>query len=101
MKKGTYLFIAILVILGTFSSCEDFLEEDNKSGLTADAYYGTLEGIEALVNSCYTPMRFWYGKEDGIALTETGTDIFTRGNGMENPPVALYNAELNGANQPI
>ena len=46
-------------------------------------------------------MRFWYGKENGIALTETGTDIFTRGNGMENPPVALYNSDLSGANAPI
>ncbi|MGS2761664.1 RagB/SusD family nutrient uptake outer membrane protein [Sinomicrobium sp. M5D2P9] len=89
------------LIAGVFASCESFLEEDNKSGLTADAYYSTLEGIEALVNSCYTPMRFWYGKENGIALTETGTDIFTRGNGMENPPVALYNSDLSGANDPI
>ncbi|RNL83079.1 RagB/SusD family nutrient uptake outer membrane protein [Sinomicrobium pectinilyticum] len=91
----------ITLIAGVFASCESFLEEDNKSGLTADAYYSTLEGIEALVNACYTPMRFWYGKENGIALTETGTDIFTRGNGMENPPVALYNSDLSGANTPI
>lgn len=95
------IIILITLIAGIFASCESFLEEDNKSGLTADAYYSTLEGIEALVNSCYTPMRFWYGKENGIALTETGTDIFTRGNGMENPPVALYNSDLSGANTPI
>ena len=93
--------IVCALLAGVFASCESFLEEDNKSGLTADAYYATLEGIEALVNSCYTPMRFWYGKENGIALTETGTDIFTRGNGMENPPVALYNSDLSGANDPI
>ncbi|UGU16676.1 RagB/SusD family nutrient uptake outer membrane protein [Sinomicrobium kalidii] len=93
--------IISIILAGVFASCESFLEEDNKSGLTADSYYTTLEGIEALVNSCYTPMRFWYGKENGIALTETGTDIFTRGNGMENPPVALYNSDLSGANGPI
>ena len=100
MKNITYKIFALILALGTVS-CSDFLDEDNKTGLTADGYYVTAEGIEALVNSCYTPMRFWYGKENGIALTETGTDIFTRGNGMENPPVALYNSDLSGANDPL
>ena len=79
-------------------SCNDYLEEQNFSGLTADEYYRTEEGIESLVNACYTSMRFWYGKENGIALTEIGTDIFTRGNGMEQPAFALYNNDLNGVN---
>lgn len=100
MKNLSYKIFALILALGTVS-CAEFLDEDNITGLTADGYYVTEEGIEALVNSCYTPMRFWYGKEDGIALTETGTDIFTRGNGMENPPVALYNSDLSGANDPL
>ncbi|WP_018479494.1 RagB/SusD family nutrient uptake outer membrane protein [Pontibacter roseus] len=100
MKKIFYSILIPVLLLGT-ASCETFLDEENKSGLTSDAYYKTAEGIESLVNSLYTPMRFWYGKENGIALTETGTDIFTRGNGMENPPVALYNSDLSGANAPI
>ncbi|MFC4873804.1 RagB/SusD family nutrient uptake outer membrane protein [Negadavirga shengliensis] len=99
MKTINKIFLCSL--MGLLVACADFLDEENKSGLTADGYYVTPEGIEALVNSCYTPMRFWYGKENGIALTETGTDIFTRGNGMENPPVAMYNSDLSGANNPI
>lgn len=99
--KTIFKNIYLCSLLGVAVGCADFLDENNQSGLTADGYYVTEEGIEALVNSCYTPMRFWYGKEDGIALTETGTDIFTRGNGMENPPVALYNSDLSGANDPI
>lgn len=101
MKNNINLIITLLVAVLGFTSCESYLEEDNKTGLTADGYYGTMEGIEALVNSCYTPMRFWYSKENGIALTETGTDLFTRGNGMENPPVAMYNSDLSGANEPL
>lgn len=100
MKNYIYTLLGIVLLSGAFS-CDTFLEEDNKTGLTADSYYSTLAGIESLVNSTYTPMRFWYGKENGIALTETGTDIFTRGNGMENPPVALYNSDLSGANEPL
>ncbi|WP_158858767.1 RagB/SusD family nutrient uptake outer membrane protein [Lunatibacter salilacus] len=100
MKK-IFNKLFLLSLLSLSVGCADFLEENNQSGLTADGYFVTLEGIEALVNSCYTPMRFWYGKENGIAMTETGTDIFTRGNGMENPPVALYNSDLSGANGPL
>ncbi|TXK33292.1 RagB/SusD family nutrient uptake outer membrane protein [Pontibacter qinzhouensis] len=100
MKKLLYKLLLPVTLLSAVS-CESFLDEKNVSGLTSDNYYGTTEGIESLVNSLYTPMRFWYGKEDGIALTELGTDIFTRGSGMENPPVALYNSDLSGANVPI
>lgn len=100
MKNIKIIALAFGLSLG-MASCADFLEEDNKTGLTADGYYNTLEGIEALVNACYTPMRFWYGKEHGITLSDMGTDIFTRANGMENPPLALYNADLNGQNGQI
>ncbi|MHA6249320.1 RagB/SusD family nutrient uptake outer membrane protein [Pontibacter sp. CAU 1760] len=100
MKKIFIKFILPALLLGT-AACESFLDEENVSGLTSEGYYNTREGIESLVNSLYTPMRFWYGKENGIALTELGTDIFTRGSGMENPPVALYNSDLSGANGPI
>jgi starch-binding outer membrane protein, SusD/RagB family len=100
MKKLLYkcLLSATLV---TAVSCESFLKEENLSGLTSDTYYNTVEGMESLVNSLYTPMRFWYGKENGIALSELGTDIFTRGSGMESPPIALYNSDLSGANPAI
>ena len=100
MKKINLIILALSLSLG-MTSCADFLEEENKTGLTADGYYNTLQGIEALVNSCYTPMRFWYGKEHGMTLSDMGTDIFTRANGMENPAVALYNADLSGENGQI
>ncbi|WPR74036.1 RagB/SusD family nutrient uptake outer membrane protein [Algoriphagus sp. NG3] len=97
MKNYKIIALLICLTLGV-SSCADFLEEENRTGLTADGYYNTLQGIEALVNTCYTPMRFWYGKEHGMTLSDLGTDIFTRANGMENPAAALYNADLSGEN---
>ncbi|RNI21974.1 RagB/SusD family nutrient uptake outer membrane protein [Rufibacter latericius] len=97
MKKLLYKILLPVSLLAS-PSCDSFLKEENISGLTADSYYNTVEGIESLVNSLYTPMRFWYGKENGIAITELGTDIFTRGSGMESPPLALYNSDLTGAN---
>lgn len=99
MKSVYKYFVPILAVVMLTTSCEDYLEETNTSGLTADEYYKTTDGIEALVNSCYTTMRFWYSKEDGMALTETGTDILTRGSGMESPSIALYNSEFNGTSR--
>ncbi|WP_205500021.1 RagB/SusD family nutrient uptake outer membrane protein [Rufibacter psychrotolerans] len=100
MKKLIYKILLPVSLLAA-PSCDSFLKEENLSGLTADGYYNTVEGMESLVNSLYTPMRFWYGKENGIALSELGTDIFTRGSGMENPPIALYNSDLTSANSAI
>lgn len=95
MKK-IFVYIYVAASLMSFSACSDFLDEENKSGLTADTFYKTAVGAEALVNSCYTPMRFWYGKERGYSLTEMGTDIFT-GAGTSEPELQYYNNSLQGS----
>ena len=57
------------------ASCHD-LEEYNPSGATADAVWSTPEGFMTLVNAAYSDQRQWYGKEDGLFLGETGTDLW-------------------------
>ncbi|MCD8264500.1 MAG: RagB/SusD family nutrient uptake outer membrane protein [Tannerellaceae bacterium] len=89
---GCFILFAIL-----FGACEDYLTEKNKSGITADPFYDTEEGVEALVNSCYTPLRLWYGKEGGASLTELGTDLFVRGGDCKHPELSMYdNINFNG-----
>ncbi|WHX10096.1 hypothetical protein QNN11_00400 [Phocaeicola dorei] len=73
-----YKWCLLSCMAATLSSCNDFLTEENPSGLTADTFYKTESGAEALINSCYTPLRFWYGQEYATSMTELGTDIFTR-----------------------
>jgi len=96
MKK-VLIYIAIAASTLSFSACSDFLDEENKSGLTADTFYKTEAGAEALINSCYTPMRFWYGKERGYSITELGTDIFTGAQGCSEPELQYYNNSLQGS----
>ncbi len=55
---------ATALTLGT-TSCSDFLEEENKVGMTADLTYSTSAGNQGLVNSCYSYSRGWRGKEAG------------------------------------
>ena len=74
MKKSILLVASLMLFLG--SGCDSFLDETNYSDVTSEGgYYDTEEGLNAIVNACYTPLRFWAGKEDAIGLSETGTDI--------------------------
>ena len=77
-------------MLGTYS-CSDFLEEDNKAGSTADLTYSTSSGIQGLVASCYSFSRGWYGKEAGLGLSETGTDLFYYGYDNKQKSLNSYN----------
>lgn len=77
------------------NSCKDYLEEVNPSGLTSDTFYATETGVESLVNSCYMPLRMWYGKEGGATLTELATDLFLKGGDCHHPEVADQNASFN------
>lgn len=93
MKK--ILFSLLFFLALGLNSCKDYLEEVNPSGLTADTFYATETGVEALVNSCYMPLRMWYGKEGGATLTELGTDLFLKGGDCHHPEVADQNASFN------
>ncbi|TXK49023.1 RagB/SusD family nutrient uptake outer membrane protein [Pontibacter qinzhouensis] len=56
------------------TSCD--LDEYNPSGATADEIWSTPEGFVTNVNAAYSEQRSWYGKEDGIFMSETGTDLW-------------------------
>jgi starch-binding outer membrane protein, SusD/RagB family len=79
MKKHMKIkiFLAGILTLALVSqSCEDFLEENNKTGKTEDIIYTTETAVESLVASCYAYNRLWYGKEGGNGLSEGGTDLW-------------------------
>lgn len=82
-------------------SCQEQLEEFNPSGLTAETVYTTPAGFETLVNAAYSYTRWWYGKEDGFALSELGTDIWLRGAGDVNPELTDYTTNLQSTQRAI
>ncbi|MDB5261587.1 MAG: putative outer membrane protein involved in nutrient binding [Adhaeribacter sp.] len=94
-NKILALFLAVASV--SFTSCEDFLAEENKSGLTEDPYFDTELGITSVVNACYSGTRLWYGKEHGFGLTESGTDLFLRGGDNKANQISDYSVDLNGA----
>lgn len=95
MKK--YILI-IAVILGA-TACSDYLDETNRNSVTADVLYSTPDGYENLVNACYSYTKVWFGKADGCAFTEMGTDCYSGGgNSAGNAkPMTFYSSDLQGS----
>ncbi|QHV99952.1 RagB/SusD family nutrient uptake outer membrane protein [Spirosoma endbachense] len=96
----TYIkYISLLALIATGLSCKQDLQEYNPAGSTAQTLFTTPEGIEAGVNGVYSYNRYFYGKEEGQALMEMGTDIWTNAanngntgtNGLfPQPPLMTY-----------
>lgn len=91
MKNKKYILLVASALMLSFSSCSDFLEEDNKAGETADLSYSTSSGVQGLVSSCYSFARGWYGKEAGLGLSEMGTDLFYYGYDNKQKSLNSYN----------
>jgi hypothetical protein len=95
--KTKIIALCMAASLVGLSSCEDYLSETNKSGLTEDPFFQTELGITASVNASYSGTRLWYGKEFPSAFAETGTDIFLRGGDNKANQISDYTVDLNGA----
>jgi len=76
MKTKRYLKFSCLAASIALSISCNKLEEYNPSGATADVIWSTPEGFVTNVNAAYSEQRAWYGKEDGIFMSESGTDIW-------------------------
>jgi starch-binding outer membrane protein, SusD/RagB family len=90
MKFVQLKISALVLLVISFTSCKKTLEEYNPGGLTAETVYNTPEGFESLVNAAYTYQRWWYGKEEGYNISETGTDIWTSGSGEVYSDLTRY-----------
>lgn len=82
------LFLGVIVLGLLFSSCSDYLEEDNKSNVTAEDFYTTKDGFESLINANYAQLREIYGGEPW--LFAAGTDMYAEGRDAEPPGLSRY-----------
>lgn len=76
MKRLSY---SLLLLVGfVFSSCSNFLDEDNKSGITNEQFYKTAAGFETLMTASYNSLRDVYGRDgsDGPWVFMAGTDMY-------------------------
>ena len=92
MKKILSMLFAATAIGFGATSCSDFLEEDNKTGETADLAYNTVSGIDGLITSAYDYTHGWWGKEPSLGLAEMGSDLFYFG--YDNKQKSLLKYDL-------
>lgn len=77
MKINIKKLFPLILAVALSVSCKKQLEEFNPSGATVESLFKTPEGFETAVNGVYTYNRNFYGKEEGYALLEAGSDIWT------------------------
>lgn len=95
--KTKVIYILILLVMTTLMSCEEFIKEEGHSEYTGENLASTVDGMEALVNACYTGLRFIHGTEEYVLMTEVGTDIYTAGDHYIASPFNTYGPGLNGS----
>lgn len=85
MKKTIFILGFLGMVL---TSCSDYLEEENLSNATAEAFYLTETGFESLVNANYSQLREIYGDEAFMYCS--GTDLYAEGRSEEPPGLSQY-----------
>lgn len=96
MKQRNIILLLILML--SFSACNDFLEETFYSGSSIELQVSTESGFENLISACYAPTKVWYGKEYGWDLTTVGTDCWTyAGDADQMQQLALYSPSFNNS----
>ena len=90
MKKILSMLLVAAAISSGTTSCSDFLEEENKTGETADLAYNTKTGIDGLLYSAYSYARGWWGKEPSLGLSEMGSDLFYSGYDNKQKKLVSY-----------
>src|SRR5689334_7049973 len=76
MKKIKHIYTRSMLALAVIVAASCSIDEYNPSNANADEVWSTPEGFVTAVNGAYSELRSWYGKEDGIFMSETGTDLW-------------------------
>ena len=91
--KISIITLAMVAFFG--QSCEEYLEEELVSDVSAGSYYTTVQGFEDAVRATYSWMKPFYGVERGFTMTVFGTDVHTNGADGGHKPINFYDTDLN------
>jgi hypothetical protein len=84
-----------LILLALLSqSCKDLLDEKVISSIGND-YMNTSKGFEDAVKAAYSSLRTYYGTQQGLTVTEYGTDIYATGADGSYKGFHFYDTQLN------
>ena len=92
IKSFRILALAALLLSG--QACKDVLKETIVSAIGND-YINTPKGFEDASKAAYASLRNFYGTENGLTLSEYGTDLFTTGADGSYKGFHFYDTQLN------
>jgi hypothetical protein len=97
MKNKISILTAIFCLAIFNQSCDDFLEEELITDVSAASYYTTPQGFEDAVKATYAINKLFFGIERGFTMTIFGTDIHTNGADGGRKAVNRYDGGLNAS----
>ena len=92
-KKSIAIFATMTLMLFS-QSCKDVLDEEVISQIGND-YINTPKGFNDAVNAAYSSLRAYYGTQQGLTMTEYGTDIYATGADGGYKGFHFYDTQLN------
>jgi starch-binding outer membrane protein, SusD/RagB family len=95
LKKSVMIF-GTLAFLCVSQSCEKTLQEDVVSQI-GNEYLNTPKGFNDAVNAAYSTLRTYYGSQQGLQMTEYGTDLYATGADGGYKGFHFYDAQLNSS----
>lgn len=91
-KPFRVLTLAGCLLVG--QSCKDVLHETVISGI-GNAYITTPKGFNDAASAAYSSLRNFYGTQQGLTLTEYGTDIYATGADGGYKGFHFYDTQMN------
>jgi starch-binding outer membrane protein, SusD/RagB family len=94
--KKSVMLLCTLAFLMVSQSCQDALKEDVISQI-GNEYLNTPKGFNDAVNAAYSSLRGYYGTQQGLQMTEYGTDIYATGADGSYKGFHFYDPQLNSS----
>lgn len=91
--KKSLKTISMLAFLLVSQSCSDLLDEKVVSSISND-YINTPKGFEDAAKAAYSSLRNYYGTQQGLTITEFGTDLYATGADGGYKGFHFYDAQL-------
>ncbi|ARK13710.1 RagB/SusD family nutrient uptake outer membrane protein [Fibrella sp. ES10-3-2-2] len=90
----TFRVLGVASLLLSSQGCKDVLEEKVISAIGND-YITTPKGFEDAVRASYVPLRAYYGTQQGLTMSEYGTDLYATGADGGYKGFHFYDTQLN------
>lgn len=86
--------LSLAAFLMMNQSCNDILDEKVISNIGND-YMNTTKGFQDAVKAAYSTLRYYYASQQGLTMTEYGTDIYATGADGGYKGFHFYDGQLN------